>query len=123
MKKSLLFTLFIVFFVSLQAQKDTANIALSPVQKSALAADAAGNITIYPVPVRDNFFTIRCDKEFSFVKVTNIIGQDIFKERYSTPLTTTKVILDDPRRGMYLVSILFNDGVKVVKKIMIEQTE
>lgn len=123
MKKSLLFTLFIVFFISLQAQKDTVNIALSPIQKSVLAAGDAGNITIYPVPVRDNFFTIRCDKEFSFVKVTNIIGQDIFKERYSTPLTTTKVILDDPRRGMYLVSILFNDGVKVVKKIMIEQTE
>jgi len=123
MKKSLLFTLFIVFFISLQAQKDTVNIALSPVQKSALAADAAGNINIYPVPVRDNFFTIRCEKEFSFVKVTNIIGQDIFKEKYSTPLTTTKAILDDPRRGMYLVTILFNDGVKVVKKIMIEQTE
>ena len=123
MKKSLLCSLFIIFVLSLQAQKDTVNIALNPIQKNALAADAAGNITIYPVPVRDNFFTIRCDKEFSFVKVTNIIGQDIFKENYSIPLSTTKVILDDPRRGMYLVTILFSDGVRVVKKIMIEQTE
>jgi hypothetical protein len=123
MKKSLLLPLFIIFCLTLQAQKDTVNIALNPAQKSIRAADASGKITIYPVPVRDNFFTIRCENEFSFVKVTNIIGQDIFKEKFNTPLTSIEIFLDNPTRGMYLVTILFSDGVRVVKKIMIEQTE
>jgi len=123
MKKSFLLTLILLFCLALQAQKDTVNIALNPVQKNALAADAAGQITIYPVPVRGSFFNVKCEKDVVSIKVTNIIGQEIFKERYSNPQTITKVDLEDPSRGMYLVTIIFSDGVKVVKKIMIEPAE
>jgi hypothetical protein len=80
------------------------------------------NVSIYPVPVRDNYFTIKSDKEISAIKITNIIGQDIFRVKYSTPLLLTKIVLDNPRRGMYLVVILFRDDTRVVKKVMIEGT-
>jgi hypothetical protein len=123
MKKSLLFVLFIIFAVSLQAQKDTVNISSNQIQKSALADAASISITIYPVPIRENYFTIRSEKEVTFVKVTNIIGQDIFKIKYNNPETLIKIILDNPKRGMYLVTIILNDGTRVVKKIMIEQAE
>ena len=123
MKKSLLLTLLLLFSLTLQAQKDTVNIAQNPIQKKALTADAAGQITIYPVPVRENFFNVKCEKDVVSIKDTNIIGQEIFKERYSNPQTITKVDLEDPTRGMYLVTIIFSDGAKVVKKIMIEPAE
>ena len=121
MGKSLLFVLFIIFSINLQAQKDTTGIASGQVQKNLETANV--NISIYPVPVRENNFTIRCDKEISSVKITNIIGQDIFRAQYNNPQPITKISLDNPRRGMYLVTILFSDGVRVVKKIMIEQSE
>jgi hypothetical protein len=123
MKKSLLFILFIFFSFVLNAQKDTVNLSSVRLSKSALADAASINVSIYPVPVRENYFTIKCEKEVSFVKVTNIIGQDIYKTKYNDPQTITKIILDNPRRGMYLVTVVFSDGARIVKKILIEQTE
>lgn len=123
MKKSLLFILFILFSFVLHAQKDTVNISTNPVSKSALADAANITVSIYPVPVREDYFTIRCEKELAFVKVTNIIGQDIYKAKYNNPQTTTKILLDNPKRGMYLVTIVFSDGARIVKKILIEQSE
>lgn len=123
MKKSLLSILFIILTSGLQAQKDTVNVSPYQVQKSAMADAATTNITIYPVPIRDNYFSIRCEKEISGVKVTNIIGQDIYKMKYNNPETITKIILDNPKRGMYLVTVTLDDGSRVVKKVMIEQAE
>jgi len=123
MKKSLLSILFIILASGLQAQKDTVNVTPYPVQKNAIADAAVTNITIYPVPIRENYFSIRCEKEISGVKVTNIIGQDIYKMKYNNPETITKIILDNPKRGMYLVTVILDDGSRVVKKVMIEQTE
>ena len=123
MKKSLLSILFIILTSGLQAQKDTVNVSPYQVQKSAMADAAVTNITIYPVPIRENYFSIRCEKEISGVKVTNIIGQDIYKMKYNNPETITKIILDNPKRGMYLVTVILDDGSRVVKKVMIEQAE
>jgi len=123
MKKSLLSILFIILTSGIQAQKDTVNVSPYQVQKSAMADAAVTNITIYPVPIRENYFSIRCEKEISGVKVTNIIGQDIYKIKYNNPETITKIILDNPKRGMYLVTVILDDGSRVVKKVMIEQAE
>ena len=122
MKKSLLFILFVIFTLNLQAQKDTLNIAAGSPERS-ISSKSDININIYPVPVRENYFTIRTDQEVSFVKITNIIGQDIYRAQYNNPQTLNKIILDNPRRGMYLVTIIFSDGMRVVKKIMIEESE
>jgi len=123
MKKSLLFILLCAFSISLQAQIDTVGITNDRIQKGPATSAPDVNISIYPVPVRENYFTIKCDKEVSFVKITNIIGQDIFRAQYSDPQIITKIVLDNPRRGIYLVTVIFSDGVRVVKKIMIEQVE
>jgi len=122
MKKSLLFIFLLFYTISLQAQKDTVN-SSPEIRKHALAEAPNVNINIYPVPVRENRFTIKSDKEISFVKITNIIGQDIFRAKYNNPLALIQIVLDNPQRGMYLVTIIFNDNSRVVKKIMIEQSE
>lgn len=121
MKRSLLFIVLVFFVISLQAQKE--NIIGSLPQKDVSKGAANINVTIYPVPVRDNNFTIRTDRDVSFVKITNIIGQDIFRNRYNSPQQLTRILLDNPKMGMYLVTINFIDGTKVVKKIMVEESE
>jgi hypothetical protein len=78
------------------------------------------NLSIYPVPVRENTLNIRSDKEISTVKITNIIGQDLFMEKYSTPLLLVKINLDNPKRGMYVVLITFADNTRTARRILIE---
>jgi hypothetical protein len=75
------------------------------------------------VPVRDNSFTIKTGKDISYIKITNIIGQDVFRIQYNEPQQLIKISLDSPKRGMYFVTIIFSDGIRVVKKIMVEQSE
>jgi Secretion system C-terminal sorting domain len=123
MKKSLLFILFLIFTLTLQAQKDTTNVIAALPQKDVLRDALNVNVTIYPIPVRENSFTIKTDKDVSFVRITNIIGQDIFRIQYNVPQQLNRIVLNNPKRGMYLVTILFSDGTRVVKKIMVEESE
>jgi hypothetical protein len=123
MKKSLLFTLLFIFSLALQAQKDSVNIVASLPQNDFNRNSGNITVTIYPVPVRDNSFTIKTDRDVSFVKITNIIGQDILRIQYNNPQQLNKILLDDPKRGMYLVTIIFSDGTRVVKKILVEESE
>lgn len=124
MKKSLPIVFFLLIFtLTLQGQKDTTNITKYTAQKAYSNETANTNISIYPVPVRDNSFTIKTEKDVSFVKITNIIGQDIFRFQYNDPQQLIKISLQSPKRGMYLVTIIFSDGIRVVKKIMVEPSE
>jgi hypothetical protein len=123
MRKSLPLIFLLVFTLSLHGQKDSVNIAGVIAQKNFTTETNNLNINIYPVPVRDNSFTIKTEKDITFVKITNIIGQDIFRLQYSDPQQLVKIFLNNPKRGMYLVTIIFSDGIRVVKKIMVEQSE
>jgi hypothetical protein len=121
--KHFLFLLIVINLpLNLFSQRDTTNLSVSQTQKEFIKEAIDGNVTIYPVPVRDNSFTIKSNKEISLIKVTNIIGQDIFRIKYNTPQLFVKILLDDPGRGMYLVIVLFSDNTRVVKKVMIEGT-
>ena len=118
MKQFLLILIISIFPVTLFSQRDSVNIA--SVTKENFKDVSGINLSIYPVPVRENTFSIRSDKEISSIKITNIIGQDIFRIKYNTPQLVSKIILDNPRRGMYMVVILFSDNTRIVRKIMIE---
>ncbi len=123
MKKSLLIVFLYIFALSLKAQRDTFNLFNNSFQKSFARETTISNISIYPVPVTENSFSIKTDRDMSLVKVTNMIGQDIFRAQYKNPLSFTKINLEKPARGIYLVTIGFADGTRVVKKIMIEDPE
>ncbi|MGA1978542.1 MAG: T9SS type A sorting domain-containing protein [Bacteroidales bacterium] len=121
MKKSLLLFLLLLFYINLQAQKDTVNISADKYSGSLLSDASNVNLSIFPVPVRGNYVNIKSDKAISSVKITNIIGQDILMCKYDDPQTFIRISLDNTRRGMYLVTVVFIDGLRIVRKIMIEQ--
>ncbi len=120
MKHNLLLILFILIPICLHSQKDTVSIVRNYPQKTFAREATPSSISIYPVPVRENNFTIRTERDMTSVKVTNMIGQDIFRAQYSDPVPVTKVLLKKPTRGIYLVTIAFTDGTRVVRKVMIE---
>lgn len=122
MKHNLLLMIFILFTINSHSQSDTSSVVRSVPQKTFIR-ESSPNITsinIYPVPVRQDFFTIRTEREMKSVRVTNMIGQDIYRADYKEPVPQAKIVLKKPTRGMYLVTIGFTDGTRIVKKIMIE---
>jgi hypothetical protein len=123
MKKVLPLIFFLLISGVLHAQKDTLAVLNNQAQKNFIRETANVNVNIYPVPVRDKNFTIRAEKNIAFVKVTNMIGQDIYRIQYNNPQQLVKVWLDNPKRGMYLVTLLFDDGTRLVRKIMVEEPE
>jgi len=123
MKKILLITFLLIFTLSLHAQKDTVSIVSYQPSREPLRNTSNVTVSIYPVPVTANNFTIKTDKDFTFVKITNIIGQDIFRFQYSDPQQLIRISLDNPKRGLYLVTIIFSDGTRAVKKIMVEEAQ
>jgi hypothetical protein len=123
MKKSLPLIFLIFFALTVHGQKDSIGITGALAQRESPKGTTSVVVRIYPVPVRNNSFTIKTDRDISFVKITNIIGQDVFRFQYNDPQQLIKVLLENPKRGMYLVTIIFSDGTRVVKKIMVEQSE
>ncbi len=119
MKQYLLATVLLLATLASYGQRDSSAISRQS-GKGYLLNETEVNVSIYPVPVRDNSFTITSDKEISSIKITNIIGQDIFMEKYNSPILTIKIILENAKRGMYLVVITFSDNTRIVRRILIE---
>ena len=123
MKKWVTLLLFFIFTISLKAQKDSLNTLAGADLKRNVNDISNINISIYPVPVKENRFTIRCNADISSVKITNIIGQDIYRAQYKNPLQVIDILLlNKQKRGMYLVTVVFNDGRRIIKKILIEES-
>lgn len=120
MKQVLLSVCILFFTLNAAGQTDTTNISQSG---KTMQEYQSVKITIYPVPVREGLFTIKSEKDISEIKITNIIGQSIFHERYDSPLNNIKITLEKPGRGIYLCAIIFSDGTRAVKKIMVERTQ
>jgi hypothetical protein len=123
MRISLLIVLFLILTPVLNAQKDTVNFLNISSQKNFVREAANVNVNIYPVPVRENNFTIKADRNISMLKITNMIGQDIYRIQYNNPQSIIKIWLDNPKRGMYLVTLMFDNGTRIVKKILVEEPE
>lgn len=78
------------------------------------------NTKIFPVPVTNNRFTITSDKAFTYVRLTNIIGQETTREKYNYPRNRAEITFSDVQKGIYLVTIEFEDKTRIVKKILID---
>jgi len=123
MKHFLLLLVILSFSINLFSQREVVDNGNSVKKELSDRALSENIVTIYPVPVRDNSFTIKSTKEISYIKVTNIIGQEIFRMKFTTPQLFFKINLENPGRGIYLVVILFSDNSRIVKKVMIENAE
>ncbi len=77
-------------------------------------------IRIFPVPVLNNRFTITSDIPFTFVRMTNIIGQEITREKHNYPIKRDVIEFSNAERGIYLVTIVLEDNRKIVRKILVD---
>jgi hypothetical protein len=119
MKKVLIVIIFLFYYLCAHSQTDT-TLIYQNAQLRPLTESQEASVNIYPVPVRDNILNISSNREISSIKITNIIGQDIYRANYDNSQFILKITLDNPVRGMYLVAITFSDRTRLVRKILIE---
>ena len=104
--------------VSAQTNEKSATGEKSAIIENSLEEDT--NTRIFPVPVTGNRFTITSDKAFVFVRLTNIIGQETVREKYNYPRNRTDISFSNAQKGIYLVTIEFEDKTRTVKKILVD---
>ncbi|MCA1756079.1 MAG: T9SS type A sorting domain-containing protein [Bacteroidales bacterium] len=77
-------------------------------------------IKIFPVPVLNGHFTITSDIAFTSVRMTNIIGQEIIRERFSYPRNRAEINFATAEKGIYLLTIEMEDKTRIVRKILVD---
>jgi hypothetical protein len=122
MRKILLILFVLPFYFNLFAQEGSVKGNLSGTEKAGIEQEQQVNIKIFPVPVFEGRFTITSDRAFISVRMTNIIGQEIIRERFYDPRTRTEVIFQGAEKGIYLVTLEFEDKTKIVKKILVDSS-
>ncbi len=89
-------------------------------EQSVLVKEKEPEIKIFPVPVLNSRFTITSDIPFKFVRITNIIGQEIAREKLVFPVKRKEIELQGNEKGIYLVTIELEDNRKIVRKILVD---
>jgi hypothetical protein len=119
MKQLLLLTFTALFSIPSLAQTDTISISQA-MRKSSTESQQVDDVTIYPVPVRENYLTIKCPKGIASVRVINIIGQQVFSEKFNEAPLSLKITLDNPERGIYIIDLRLPDRSRIVRKVLFE---
>jgi len=122
MRKFLLIIIVLPFYFNLFAQEGSAKSAIGGMENTIVEQEEQPNIKIFPVPVFEGRFTITSDKAFISVRMTNIIGQEITRERFYYPRNRAEIVFQGAEKGIYLVTIEFEDNSKVVKKILVDSS-
>ena len=117
-----LFSILLLFLCSGPASSQSSEKNINDLKSVSLenSFEENTNTKIFPVPVTNNRFTITSDKAFIFIRLTNIIGQETTREKYNYPRNRAEITFSDVQKGIYLVTIEFEDKTRTVKKILVD---
>lgn len=119
MRKILLFSLILISFAAASGQSIGDIKSVAGQENNLLIKAKEPVIKIFPVPVLNNQFTITSDTPFIYVRMTNIIGQEITRLRLRYPVKRKEVEFPGAEKGIYLISLELEDHRKIVKKILV----
>lgn len=118
-------TLFLIFVFALSASSQVTSINSANGEKERLISpgEQVTDLKIFPVPVLNNHFTVTCSKSIISVRMTNIIGQEVVNEKFSYPQNRSEISFVNAEKGIYLVTIEFEDKTKIVRKILVDTSK
>lgn len=120
MRKLLLIIIVFTASMTLLSQEVATNSGSEESVKAVVEQKEPAKIKIFPVPVLEGRVTITSDIPFIYIRITNIIGQEIARERFYYPRYRTEVTFNNAEKGLYLVTIELEDNTKLVKKILVD---
>ena len=118
---SILILLLVGATAKVAAQNNSATSA--GLEKTFITGESEVDLKIFPVPVLNNRFTVTSDKAFVSIRMTNIIGQEVTREKFNYPKNRTEVIFTNAEKGIYLITIEFDDKTKMVRKILVDTSK
>ena len=84
-------------------------------------AISASNLKVYPNPVKNFKFSVSAAKGIHAIQVNNILGQETEVDFIKKGDTLFEVTLKERKQGIYLVTVIFEDQSKEVKRIIVNQ--
>ncbi|WP_321348337.1 T9SS type A sorting domain-containing protein [uncultured Draconibacterium sp.] len=102
--------------VYVTSQSKSANIA--GIEAGELVEEVVNTTTVYPNPSNGYFNVHLADKDYSYLKVLNTAGQEVYKENI-VDKTNTAVQIPNPTSGVYFIE-LSNDKNKEQIKIIVK---
>ncbi len=92
----------------------SAGFITSPFSTLSLDDEVLHNLTIYPNPAISSIF-ISSSLELQKVELYNILGKKVVET-----IQTTQLDVSQLASGLYMLNVYFQDGRKVIKKIIIQ---
>ncbi len=111
-------TLFLLSIISVFVLGAVANNHKAIPETQGIQADT--RLNIFPNPVTGNSFQITSFKEIKSVTTTNLLGQKVPVKVQKQNSKKVKVTLSRKTTGIHLVSVLYNDNTKEVKRIIVK---
>lgn len=125
MKKKLLFLFFLLtgtftLFLPVQATPLINTRSDSEFFQQDLST-AASALKVYPNPVKNYKFTVSANRDILSIKVNNILGQETEVDLVKKADRLYEVSMKERKQGIYLVTVIFGDQSKEVKRIVVNQ--
>lgn len=77
------------------------------------------NTKVFPNPVTTNKFHVSATKNITKIRLSNILGQQTEINSIQKNSGLVEVTLKNRKQGIYLVTIIFEDKSKEVKRIIV----
>ena len=77
-------------------------------------------IKIYPNPVVSNYFTFQSSVLVKSIQLYDIIGNEILRETYNSPIMGTDIFIGSRNPGVYLFKVVFTDNRSTTQKVQIQ---
>ena len=76
--------------------------------------------TMYPNPLGTDLLTINAPEKIERVDVYNLMGQQVFAQRFGAGNEQVEVNLSNVQAGMYLINLTFNNNRISIQKLVVE---
>ncbi|HUS85744.1 MAG TPA: T9SS type A sorting domain-containing protein [Bacteroidales bacterium] len=113
----------LLFGAATKVQAQNKTVTSAGLEKTFITDESEVDLKIFPVPVLNNRFTVTSDKSFVSIRMTNIIGQEVTREKFNFPQYRTEITFTNAEKGIYLITIEFDDKTKMVRKILVDTSK
>ncbi len=88
-------------------------------QTLSIADQVSASMVLYPNPVEGNQFRISAAKNIKTVIITDVASREVYRKSLRSNLQTTEIELIQGTKGVYFVSVIFDDNSRGVSKLVV----
>ncbi|NPA68334.1 MAG: T9SS type A sorting domain-containing protein [Chlorobi bacterium] len=116
-------TVFIIFVILFLLKTPLLSQEVVVYDNTKTVSNIISKVIIYPNPVTGSEFYVKSDKLIKKVEVINVLGQKVKTINNQTDIPYNILVeTSNLNKGMYMVQVTFEDGNKVINKIIVKKS-